>query len=349
MINCNFDKIKQRFREFWAKENHDRPLVTISAPKEKADWSKLPKAPEKLLDRWTNMNYVLVRSRIFFENTMYFGEGFPHMYPNLGPDILGAVCGCGIEFGEDTSWAVHNVKDWETLSDIKFDADNKWWKRIEQMTADAMSDAKGDYIVGITDLHPGTDTLVSLRGPESCCMDLFEHPDLLKKFNWQIFDVFKEVYNRLYALTAKQGGATNWMGIFGERRWYVVSSDFSCLISEPQFEEFVIPELLAEIDYLDGSIYHLDGPGALRHLGRIARIKKLDGIQWVYGAGQPSPRHWIKVLKKIQDAGKCIDIYGPPEDLPELMKYLKPEGLLYHTYCNSESDAKDLLKAVTRK
>ncbi len=76
-------------------------------------------------------------------------------------------------------------------------------------------------------------------------------------------------------------------------------------------------------------------------------ISKLGSVQWVYGAGQPSAKHWTWVLKKIQDAGKCIDISGPPEDLPEIMKYLK--GVVYHTYCKSVEDAEDLLKAVTVK
>ncbi len=52
-------------------------------------------------------------------------------------------------------------------------------KKMLQMTDALVEDARGDYLVGITDLHPGADGLVSLRGPEGLCMDLFDSPDML--------------------------------------------------------------------------------------------------------------------------------------------------------------------------
>jgi hypothetical protein len=349
MYNCDFDKVKKGFTQYWAKENHDRPIVSISTFRDGADWSRTIKAPDRLEDRWLDIGYVIEKNRQLFSNTMYFGEGFPLLYPNLGPDILGAICGCDIEFGEDTSWAVHNVTDWETLPDIVFDENNLWWKRILQMTRDVAADAKNDYIVGVADLHPGSDALVSLRGPQEMCFDTIECPDLLKKFDRQVFEVYKNVYERLYGIVSGVGnGMTYWMGVWSDKRNYVVGSDFSCMVSPDTYEDLIAPSIEGEIDFLDQSIYHLDGPQALKHLDRVLKMKKLDAVQWVYGAGQPSPRHWIPVLQKIQAADKCIHIYGPAEDLPELMKYLKPEGLLYHCWCDTEEDAKDLLRSVTR-
>ena len=74
-------------------------------------------------------------------------------------------------------------------------------------------------------------------------------------------------------------------------------------------------ELLAELDWLPASMYHLDGPGALRHLDRLLQMDKLKGVQWVYGAGQPSARYWLDVLKKIQAAGKNIQVLGDAENM----------------------------------
>ncbi len=349
MYNCDFEKVKRKFDEYWARENHDRPIVAIASPKNGANWSKTVQVPERLEDRWFDMNYIILKNRLLFENTAYYGEGFPTFYPNLGPDILGAICGCDLEFAEDTSWAIHKVEDWNSLGDITFDENNKWWKKILQMTRDAVSDAKNDYVVGITDLHPGIDSLVSLRGPQEVCFDTIECPDLLKKFDRQVFEVYKIVYNRLYNEISPLGNGTSyWMGVWSSKRHYVVGSDFSCMISADVYEDLIAPSIEREIEFLDQSIYHLDGPQALRHLDRILQMKKLNGVQWVYGAGQPSPRHWIHILKKIQDAGKCINISGPPEDLPELMKYLRPEGLLYHCWCNTEDDAEDLLRVLKK-
>lgn len=349
MYNCDFEKVKKGFTDYWAMENHDRPLVSIATSIENANWETNMKVPEKLVDRWMNIDYVIEKNRHAFSNTQYFGEGFPMLYPNLGPDILGAICGCDLEFGEDTSWAVHNVKDWETLPDITFNEDNIWWKRILQMTKDVVADAKNDYIAGIADLHPGSDALVSIRGPQEMCFDTIEYPELLKKFDKQVFEVYKQVYNRLYDLVSGNGnGISYWMGVWSDKRNYVVGSDFSCMVSPNTYEDLIAPSIEGEIAFLDQSVYHLDGPQALIHLDRILKMEKLNAVQWVYGAGQPSPKHWIPTLLQIQNAGKCIDLYGPAEDLPEIMKYLKPEGFLYHCWCATPSDAVDLLKAVTR-
>ena len=143
--------------------------------------------------------------------------------------------------------------------------------------------------------------------------------------------------------TAYQHGSVNWMGVWHPGKWYPNSCDFCCMISSVLFEDFVLPELLLELNYLDASIFHLDGSGALRHLDRLLQIPQLRGVQWVYGAGQPMAAHWVETLQKIQRAGKCVHVDAVPEDLPVLLEQIPPEGVLYQTYARSEEEAKALL------
>jgi hypothetical protein len=35
MYNCDFEKVKKSFTDYWAMENHDRPIVELSLDKEK--------------------------------------------------------------------------------------------------------------------------------------------------------------------------------------------------------------------------------------------------------------------------------------------------------------------------
>ena len=74
-------------------------------------------------------------------------------------------------------------------------------------------------------------------------------------------------------------------------KWYIPSCDFSCMISTEQYKELIVEEIEKEVEYLDGSIYHLDGPDAVRLLDRILQTLGLIGVQWVYGAGQPTASH----------------------------------------------------------
>jgi len=349
MINKdNWEQTKSRYIEFWNRENHDRPIISVTAPLEGYKKKDI-KPPEKLIDRWLDIDYVIASSRENFRSTYFGGEAFPHIFANLGPDILGAFLGCDLEFGETTSWAKHYVSSWEEV-DIKFDPQNKWWAKIVQMTEAIAEDAKnGDYLAGITDLHPGLDGLTSLRGPENLCFDLVEIPETIKNMNNKIFDVYKTVLDELYRITTKyQHGSTHWMGIWHPGKWYSTSCDFMCMISKEMVSEFVIPEIKEELKILDASIFHLDGPGALKHLDLLLELPDLKGIQWVYGAGQPSASHWIPVLKKIQQAGKLIQVNILPEELQTLLSELQPEGVMYCTCCSTEQDARDLIKIAEK-
>jgi len=348
-MSFNYEFIKKRYREYWNKANEDRPLIQLFGPGLKVT-TEMGENHATMRDAWLDSEYQLKMARKNIENSFYLGEGYPMFNPNLGPDLLGAICGCELQFSNRTSWAEPCIKDYDSFPEIKFDENNFWWKKICEITQAALDDSNGDYIVGITDLHPGADGLVSLRGPEDAAMDIYDEPDQFKKRVWEILPVYKETISRLHAMiSAKQEVCSNWMTVLhSDELWYPPSCDFSCMISTDNFEEFIIPELQAEIDWLPNSIYHLDGPGALRHLDRILEIENLNGVQWVYGAGQPSAKHWGEVLQKIQNAGKCIQVYCEPEDIIPLCEILDPRGVHFKCTIADRDSGEALLKEMER-
>lgn len=344
----DLDKLEKRYLEYWNKENHDRPLLDIRAPKTNARVS-VPEFHGTIEERWMDTEYVLKSSRASLQNTYFGGESYPLLWPNLGPDIFGAYFGIDLKFGNDTSWAANHFTDLSKTDCSRLDLNNKWLKKTIEMTEAFASESKGDYLVGITDIHAGMDALISLRGPEETCFDLYECPELVKEKTFQLCDRFKEVYNLLNGILAKyQKGNGNWMSVYHPQGWYVTSCDFLCMISNEMYKEFVEPELLEELAFFKHSIFHLDGPGALHHLDSLLAIPELNGIQWVYGAGNPTAAHWIPVLKKIQDAGKLIHITVVPSDIPVLLENLKPEGMLIQLFCESEEEAKDIVRYVEK-
>lgn len=343
MINIDdFDKIKKRYKDYWNMENHDRPLMYVSAPKGNLHPHTYNGS---LRERWNDITYIIQREREIFNNTYFAGEAYPNTFPNLGPDVFGAYFGCGLEFGEDTSWAADHFESLDDIGEIKVDWTNKWLQKTIEMTLAMLEDAAGDYLVGITDIHPGMDGLVSLRGPEELCFDIYEEPDRVKQLNRQMYDCFCMIYTKLDSmLSEKQQGSTNWMGIYHPDGWYVTSCDFMGMISSGMYDEFVDEEIRKEAQFLKNTIFHLDGPGALRHLDNLLEIPEINGIQWVYGAGQPTAQYWLDVLRKIQKAGKMIHIDIVIEDLPVLLENLKPEGVLYRLECKNEEEADYAIK-----
>ncbi len=349
-MKINWDKVFNQYQNYWNRENQNRPLVYMVAPRDNYTADVFEKAHATLKDRWLDTEYQLKKHREYINSVEFLGEGYPLFCPNLGPDFMGAVCGCELEFSETTSWAEPCIENYENFAPIKFDENNFWWKKICEITNAALNDAKGDYLVGITDIHAGADCLVSLRGPQESAFDIYDEPESFKRIVWEAFPVYKEIVTYLNnMISAKQQASSNWMGIIHPTElWYPTSCDFSCMISGDNFDEFIMPELIAEIDWLPNSIYHLDGVDALRHLDTLLKIEKLKGIQWVYGAGQPSAKHWIDVLKKIQQAGKCIQIACECDDLIPLCEAINPEGVHFTCYPPDKASGEYLLKEMER-
>ena len=120
------------------------------------------------------------------------------------------------------------------------------------------------------------------------------------------------------------------------------------MISKAHFEEFIVPELLAELDWLPASIFHLDGIGALKHLDRLLQMKKLKGIQWVYGVAQPSGMHWIEEYKKIQAVGKCIELPCEMKDVIPLCEVLDPRGVRFNCSIPDKESGEAIIRDMER-
>jgi hypothetical protein len=82
---------------------------------------------------------------LLIENTYFGGEALPIYNPNLGPDILGAILGCELGYGEDTSWAINFVEDFTSFPNLKLNTENKYYKKIMELTKAALDNSKGDY------------------------------------------------------------------------------------------------------------------------------------------------------------------------------------------------------------
>lgn len=335
------EELQALYGAYWNREN-TRPLLTARIATGQRNITR---------DRawWMSVDAQLEQNEWELENTAYIGDAYALCCPNLGPDVFAACLGLELEYGQDTSWAIHNPNlcDPEAYTPLRIQAGNPYYKKITELTEAYCEHAKGRYFVGITDLHPGLDGLVALRSPEQLCFDAIEEPEFVRRANMDLFESFKQLFGKLCDITGPyQKGTSNWMGVWHPGREYVTSCDFSALISQDMFRDLALEELRAELDYLDASIYHLDGPDALKHLDTLLALEKLKGIQWVYGAGQPTAAHWLSQLHAIQDAGKLIHIDAYPEDVPVLVKELHPQGLFINLVGATVSQANELFALI---
>lgn len=343
----DFGKIKQRFDAFWQREIIDRPMVAITAPRKEKRQPDFP-VPDTIEGKWTDIEYILKRVELSFENTLYLGDAIPSFWPNIGPDSFTAYLGGEVTFKDDrTSWVRPFINDISEYNPV-FDRDSKWWRFMCDLIDAACEVSEGNFLVGIPDLHGGGDSLVAAIGANELAIALYDKPGEVKRVMKVLTEIYIEVFDSYYEQISRvQEGSTTWIRAYSRGKYSALQNDFSGLVSPEMFREFFLYEdVVALSEYLDNSIYHLDGPIALGNLDYLLEVESLEGIQWVPGAGAKPMREWVDVCSRVLDAGKCLQIGCGPNDVEFLLSKLKHEGLFITTHCRTEEEAHKLLDSL---
>jgi hypothetical protein len=313
----DFDETIGRFDAWWRGEVIDRPPARVSVTPTRA-YAGPTSSHATLRDRWMDATFAVDAAIASMAMTDYVGDAFPAFCPNVGPEITGTLFGCELEFGEHTSWSVpivHDVDDWQKVLDTPASFDNVYWQAIESMTRRAIELCDGRFVVGMTDLHGNFDILASLREPMNLCTDVVDCPDVLAKACAHVSAGFVAAFDRQHATVSAAGfGSTSWMPTYHRGPAYVPSADFWCMMGDDDARDLVLPNILIEMASLERSIFHLDGPQALRHLDLLLAIPQLNAIQWVYGAGAGPASKWIDVYKKIRAGNKSLQLLAHDAD-----------------------------------
>ena len=344
----DLEKIKQRFDAFWQREIIDRPMVAIRAPRKERKQPDFP-VPDTLEGKWTDIEYILKRMELSFENTLYLGDAIPSFWPNIGPDSFTAYLGGELTFkDEHTSWVRPFISDVSEYDPV-FDRNSKWWRFICDLIDAACEVSEGNFLVGIPDLHGGGDSLVAALDASKLAVYLYDKPDEVKRVMKTLTETYIEIYNSYYEQISRvQEGSITWIPAYSRGKYVALQNDFSGLVSPKMFKEFFLHEDVVVLSqYLDNCIYHLDGPIALDKLDCLLEVESLDGIQWVPGAGAKPMREWVDVCSKVLDAGKCLQIGCGSSEVEFLLSKLKHEGLFITTYCSTEEEARRILSIAS--
>ena len=356
----DWEKRLDRQDAFWDCAILDRPVVCMElsrihtsasqpVPAGRPSGSARP-APAHTDQKqlWTDVAYQAELAAWMVSNTEYLGDALPYTFPNLGPDFFAACFGGSLRFMEDTSYIEPFLEDWSALPELVLDRCGFAFQTMGRLY-DAFLDAgAGKFYVGYPDIHPGADCLVGFRGPLEMNYDVLENQDSIRTALKMVTESFTTVYDHYFdKLTARGQAVTTWAGIVSRRKWHIACSDFSCMISTPMFTELFLPWIVDEMKHMERNIYHLDGPGALRHLDSLLAIKELDAVQWVPGVGNGGPADHIGVYRKIQAAGKGIQVLdASPADVGTLVDNLSPEGVWLRVLVENRDEADWVMKKV---
>jgi 5-methyltetrahydrofolate--homocysteine methyltransferase len=331
----------------------DRPLLQVTAPKGDVQPDQIPSDERELFDWFTKPELVIPRLECQVEDTYWGGDAFPIVFPvslNL-PAIEAAYLGCPYRVapGSNTGWAEPIIDDWDNRPSLAVDPDNTWWRLTQHLLEMEAQRGVGRHYVGIPDLQGGGEILAMLRGTERLALDLFDHPERVKRAVEEVNTAWLHYYNACFEIIHHwMEGYVDWLAVWSESPAVTVECDMAAMISPAMFQEFFLPALEQQLEWIGRTIFHLDGPGSLPHLDTLLLLPALNGIQWVPGAGAPPISDWIPLLQQIQAAGKLLVLNCEKWEVNKLLAELKPEGVLLNTSCSTVAEADALVEEVGR-
>ncbi|MCL2095352.1 MAG: hypothetical protein FWH10_00440 [Oscillospiraceae bacterium] len=346
----SFELSMRRYEAFFNGEVYDRPPVSVTFWKGNKDAVKPEdKTYASHRERWLDVEHRAKQADYHFACAEFYADAMPAYFPNLGPEIFSAICGCKYHFMPETTWTEPNIINWEKdIDKAVVNRSSEYFIALDKFIRELLKYSKDKFAVGFTDLHAGGDHLAALRDPEILCLDLYDNPEFVKSKIKSSYEEYFKLYEYFYNLTTLEGEpTTSWIGLVVNGRYNVVQNDFSCMISKKMFDEFFLEGLITECEKLDRSIYHLDGPDAVKHLDSLLEIKKLNAVQWVCGAGNEGFMRWLDVYKRIQKAKKGVHLHINLNELDDVFANLKPDGIWF-SHIDGIRDRETAAKVIER-
>jgi len=302
--------LERQFDAWWHKQNEKRPLVHIVG----LDTAKMEPypAPADHRDMHIGGAWNARRERAILPGLVHFGEAFPHVNLNMGPGSMACYLGSRPVYARDTVWYEPICKEsLAELGELKFDSHNPWWvEHLNEMRALADGLKGTECRPVIPDILENIDILSNLRGPQPLCYDLMDEPELVKKYIAQVDDLYMQYYNGMYDICKNETGGVAYTSFFicAPDKCAKIQCDFSALMSPAMFDDMVIPSLIRQTEEIPYTLYHLDGPDAIRHLKSILKIPRLGALQWVPGDGREDAAHpkWDFIHDAVKEAGKAL-------------------------------------------
>lgn len=352
MWKSNWEDTKKRFNKWWNREGV--MLGMWGAPNEGRSLHESvvePTRPATMEERYCNARYRAEYNHWLLSRSSFPADVLPMASTDIGPGSLSLFCGSKPGLEENTVWffpCIEEVENPESLPPIVFDENNSWWKITDAIMKSCAAKAQGKYVVGCPDLMENIDILASLRGAQTLLIDMLERPEWVEAKVREINQVFFETYSRIQKTIMLPDGSASYGAFYlwGPGRVAKVQCDASAMFSTDMYRQFVLPALSEQCDWLDHSLYHLDGTQAVHHVDALLEIKGLDAIEWTPQAGIETGGHkrWYPLYKKILEGGKSVQVVNVEHDeIRPLLDAIGRDGVYILTNIRSEDEGKRLM------
>ncbi|MEX0331828.1 MAG: hypothetical protein AB3N64_10435 [Puniceicoccaceae bacterium] len=332
----NWESTRAGFADWWSQKgvligSWDFPvrrgeaIESIDCPGGSGELASLFDKP-RLRAEWNHYNL----SRHDFPESV-----LPIADTDIGPGSLCLFLGATALIEDDTVWfepCWEEVEDVDEIGPIHFNPDSHWWKITESTLRECVRLGDGKYLTGCPDLVENVDTLASLREPQNLLLDMLESPQWVEQKLQEATTAWIGAYGRIYDIIKLDDGSSAYgaFRLWGPGKVAKVQCDASAMFSEDMFRKFVVPELQRQCEWLDHSLYHLDGTQAVRHLDALLALEALDAIEWTPQAGIETGGNarWFPMYRRILEAGKSLQVVNVLEhEVKPLLNAIGTEGI----------------------
>ncbi|MEA5010462.1 MAG: hypothetical protein VB100_01930 [Angelakisella sp.] len=369
MYQIDWQQTKHQFDLWWHQQNQNRPLISIKAPKTKGcfqtendKWveSSGDSTPAKEVSSgateqdydsyWLDFDRIMQRNKDVFDHSYFTGETFPRMFANLGVASLAVFLGCKPLFAKDTIWYEYVLNDPESAL-LKLNNDNPWLKWSLETTKRAKEAAQDNFKVGIPDLCEHMDVLSSLFNTQDLLFHMLDYEDEILRLTQEVQNHWFDVYERHYNIVKEPDGYCCYgpFQLLGQGKTAKLQCDMSAMIGKDMFDQFALPFLRQQTEWLDNSLYHLDGPDALKHLDSVLSLEKLSALQWTPGAGNSDggDEAWDFIYEKALNAGKSIFALVSPKNIRRFTKRFGHQGIFIMTSAADRQEADEIMALLS--
>lgn len=308
----NWAETKEHFEQWWRRKglvlgswgtglkNPRPPHVAVTPP-------PAPASPEQ---RHTDPQFVAQNIRYEMAQKIWPADILPLCWPDIGTVSLAPYLGAIQEFADTNIWYHECIADPDTHPPLRFDAAHPACQLLETIVRETVAQSQGNYLVGMPAIIPNLDVLSELRGAAQLMTDLVDRAEWVHEKLQEIEAAYMLAFDRMYDLIKLDDGsmAFGYFMLWGQGKTGLLQCDVAAMISPRMFKRFVVPYLRQSCQFLQFSMFHVDGHQCLGHVDHLLDIEGLDAIEWtpdpqVPPGGDP---YWYEMYRKILNAKKAV-------------------------------------------
>lgn len=347
----NWPQTRRHFLDWWKCEGLVLGSWGTGIDSDGPPHSDVPKpAPPADAEQFhTDAQYVAERIHYEMSRKVWPADVLPAAWPDIGTVTLAPCLGAVQEYTQENVWYHPCITDPNKHQPLRYEPQHPYSRMLEEVLRKTTALSQEHYYVGMPAIVPNLDVLAELRGTEHLLMDMIERPEWIHEKIQEIETAFRQIFDVLYEIVKDEDGgmAFGYFMLWGLGKTGLLQCDTAAMFSPTMFDDFVIPYLKESVEYLDYSMFHVDGHQCLAHVDSLLALEGLNAIEWTPDPKVPpggSP-HWYDLYQKILRAGKAVWVANiDTEEVIPLLDAIGPKGVYLNVFTanGQKIQAKDI-------